>query len=516
MDGMTTTLLGTPSSAIGGPSNLGPQHAAATPYADALVRYATRDTVRLNVPGHAADPETTPRLANYFGEDLLRKDVPPLLAGLDKGHGNPLAASLRLAAEAWGARRTWFLTNGASQANRIAALALGAFRDADAPVVAQRSAHSSFSDGIILGGLSPRFVAPSIDGWFGINHGVSPAALRDALAAHGDERPKGVYLISPSYFGAVADVAALAEIAHEAEAPLVVDAAWGAHFGFHEDLPENPLRLGADLVVSSTHKLGGSLTQSAMLHLGHGPFADELEPLVERAFKLAQSTSESSLLLASLDVARAELQDGHDRIAAAIAAADELRDRIRRGGRFGIVSDTFDRFDDIVAADPLRVSIDVASGGVHGPTARELLMERDGIYLEIATETCVVAVIAPGVIPDVVRVVDALHALPGDTDAAADVTAVGAVGALPEPGELAMLPRDAFFRPAEAVPIDEAVGRVSADALAAYPPGIPNVLPGEIITAELVQFLRHVAGTPGGYVRGAVDPTLETFSVVTR
>lgn len=512
---MTSTLLGTASSATGTSSALAPERATATPYADALARYAARDTVRLNVPGHSADPEATPRLADYFGDHILQKDVPPLLAGLDKGAGNPLAASLRLAAEAWGARRTWFLTNGASQANRIAALALGAFRDADAPVVAQRSAHSSFSDGIILGGLSPRFVAPSIDGWFGINHGVSPAALGAALAALGEhERPKGVYLISPSYFGAVADVAALAEIAHEAGAPLVVDAAWGAHFGFHEDLPENPLRLGADLVVSSTHKLGGSLTQSAMLHLGHGPFADELEPLVERAFKLAQSTSESSLLLASLDVARAELQDGRDRIDAAIAAADELRDRIRRGGRFRIVSDTFDRFDDIVATDPLRVSIDVASGGVHGPTARELLMERDGIYLEIATETCVVAVVAPGVVPDVARVVDALHALPADTDAAADVTAVGAVGALPAPGQLAMLPRDAFFRPAEAVPIDEAVGRVSADALAAYPPGIPNVLPGEVITGELVQFLRHVAATPGGYVRGAVDPTLATLSVV--
>ncbi|MEZ3160813.1 amino acid decarboxylase [Microbacterium sp. BWT-B31] len=499
---------------LGRPSRLASRSVADTPYADALARYAARDTVRLNVPGHSADSEAAPRLADYFGDDLLRKDVPPLLTGLDNGAGNPLAASLRLAAEAWGARRTWFLTNGASQANRIAALALGAFRDADAPVVAQRSAHSSFSDGVILGGLSPRFITPSIDGWFGINHGVSPAALRDALGHH--ERSKGVYLVSPSYFGAVADVAALAEIAHEAGAPLVVDAAWGAHFGFHEELPENPLRLGADLVVSSTHKLGGSLTQSAMLHLGDGPFGDELELLVERAFKLAQSTSESSLLLASLDVARAELQDGRDRIAAAIAAADELRDRIRRGGRFRIVSDTFDRFDDIVAADPLRVSIDVGSGGVHGPTARELLMDRDGIYLEIATETCVVAVVAPGVIPDAARVVDALHALPISIHSAAVGEAVGATGALPEPGELAMLPRDAFFRPTEVVPIDEAVGRVSADALAAYPPGIPNVFPGEVITAELVRFLQHVAATPGGYVRGAADPTLATLSVVSR
>ncbi|WP_309065531.1 aminotransferase class I/II-fold pyridoxal phosphate-dependent enzyme [Microbacterium sp.] len=491
------------------------QQTSSTPYADALARYAARDTVRLNVPGHAADPEAVPQVAEYFGHDVLLKDVPPLLAGLDKGEDNPLAVSQRMAAEAFGARRTWFLTNGASQANRIAALALAGFRAQDAPVIAQRSAHSSFSDGIILGGLSPRFVQPSVDGWFGINHGVSPAALREALARLDEhERPKGVYVISPSYFGAVADVAGLAEVAHEAGAPLIVDAAWGAHFGFHEDVPENPLRLGADLVVSSTHKLGGSLTQSAMLHLGDGRFAEELEPLVERAFRLTQSTSESSLLLASLDLARDALQTGRDRIGAAIAAADELRDRIRRGGRFRIVSDTFDRFDDIVAVDPLRVSIDVASGGVHGPTARELLMERDGVYLEIATETCVVAVVAPGVVPDVARVVDALHALPVDPDAAADVDALDAVTAIPEPGALAMLPRDAFLRSAEAVPFAQAVGRVSAAALAAYPPGIPNVLPGEVITEDAVRFLRRVAATPGGYVRGAADPAIDTLQVV--
>lgn len=506
MDVMTSALLDAPD--LSAPCS----H---TPYADALARYAARTTVRLNVPGHSADRAAAGGLTDFFGHEVLLKDVPPLMPGIDKGEQNPFALSLRLAAEAFGARRTWFLTNGASQANRIAALALAGFGDPAAPIVAQRSAHSSFSDGIILGGLSPRFVQPSIDGWFGINHGVSPAALRDALADLGEgERPKAIYLITPSYFGAVADVAALADIAHEAGAALVVDAAWGAHFGFHEDVPENPLRLGADLMVSSTHKLGGSLTQSAMLHLGHGPFADELEPLVDRAFKLTQSTSESALLLASLDIARDSLATGRERIGAAIAAADELRDRIRRGGRFRIASDTFDRFDDIVDVDPVRVSIDVASGGVHGPTARELLMERDGIYLEIATETCVVAVIAPGVVPDIALVVDALHALPIDADAAADVDAVGSIGTAPAPGRLAMLPRDAFLQPAVALPIEQAIGCVSAETLAAYPPGIPNVLPGEVITEELVRFLQHVIATPGGHVRGATDPTLVTLSVV--
>ncbi|UOQ90251.1 PLP-dependent transferase [Agromyces endophyticus] len=481
-----------------------------TPYADAVARYAETDRARVYVPGHAADPDAAPALTEWFGPELLRRDVPPLLGGIDKGPGNPLAESLALAARAWNARRTWFLTNGASQGNRIAALALGAYRDADAPVVGQRSAHSSFIDGVILAGLAPRFVAPAIDPHLGINHGVSPDALRAALA--GVDRPKGVYLISPSYFGAVADVAALADVAHEAGAPLIVDAAWGAHFGFHPDLPENPLRLGADLVISSTHKLGGSLTQSAMLHLADGPYADELEPLVERAFMLTQSTSASSLLLASLDLARETLETGHDRIAASIAAADRLRDEIRARGRFAVVSDGFGEFDDIIDADPLRVSIDVARGGLHGHTVREQL-EREGISFEISTDSAVVAVLGAGVVPDADRIVEALHAIAPESSGDG-VSAIEAAVALPAPGPLAMLPRAAFLAQGDAVPVADAIGRVSTDALAAYPPGIPNVLPGEVITAEVVAFLQRIAGTPGGYVRGAVDPSLATLRVV--
>lgn len=486
-----------------------------TPYADAVARYADTDRARVYVPGHAADPDAAPALTEFFGAEVLRRDVPPLLAGIDKGPGNPLAQALALAAEAWSARRTWFVTNGASQANRIAALALGAFRGAGDPVVGQRSAHSSFTDGVILAGLSPSFVAPAIDPVLGINHGVSPDALRDALARV--ERPKGVYLISPSYFGAVGDIPALAEVAHAAGAPLIVDAAWGAHFGFHPELPENPVRQGADLVISSTHKLGGSLTQSAMLHLADGPFADELEPLVDRGFTLTQSTSASALLLASLDLARETLQTGEARITASIAAADRLRDEIRSRGRFGIVSDGFGDFADIVDADPLRVSIDVARGGLHGHTVRDRL-ERDGVSFEIATDSAVVAVLGAGVVPDVDRIVEALHALAPEETAfeasGSTETAPASPVALPDPGPLAMLPRDAFFASGAQVPVEEAIGRVSTDALAAYPPGIPNVLPGEVITAEVVEFLQRIAATPGGYVRGAVDPTLATLRVV--
>jgi arginine/lysine/ornithine decarboxylase len=480
-----------------------------TPYADALRRHASRDLVRLIVPGHAAVSEAAPLLSDFFGEEVLRVDVTRLLEGIDKGPDNPLAQAEREAARAWGARRTWFLTNGASQANRTAVLALSRFRSPDQTLVAQRSMHSSFVDGLILSGADPRFVQPSIDARFGVNHGITPESLAEAIA---QTDAKAAYVVSPSYFGAVADIAGLARVCHDAGIPLVVDAAWGAHFGFHPQLPANPVALGADLVVSSTHKMGGSLSQSAMLHLADGPFADELEPLIQRALVLTQSTSESALLLASLDLARATLESGEDRIGASLVAAERLRDAVRATGRFGIVSDTFGEFPDIVSHDPLRVSIDVHSAGLHGHAVREELMRTAGIYTEISTDACIVAFVGPGVEPDADRIVRALMALDPTPELARRDAGDGM--ALPHPGPAVLRPRDAAFAATELVGHRDAVGRVSADSLAAYPPGIPNVLPGEVITAETMDFLRAVAATPGGYVRGAADALVDTVRVV--
>ncbi|HEY2595886.1 MAG TPA: amino acid decarboxylase, partial [Chloroflexota bacterium] len=292
---------------------------SATPYADAVHAYAGRPFVRLDVPGHGGDALAQPELVEVVGERVLALDVPPLVDGIDQGpRPTPLQRSARLAAEAWGAHRTWLLTNGGSKGNLVACLALRHLGD---ELVVQRSMHSSVIDGMVLGGLRGHFVAPAVDAELGVAHGLCPESLASGL----DQHPAAVaaYVVTPSYFGALADVRALAEVAHTRGVPLVVDEAWGAHFGFHPVLPANALAQGADLVVSSTHKLGGSLTQSALLHLGHGTFSERLEPLVNRAFRSLQSTSASSLLTLSLDIARRSLAvHGRGRIDRSLRAAD--------------------------------------------------------------------------------------------------------------------------------------------------------------------------------------------------
>ncbi|GGV38256.1 arginine decarboxylase [Kitasatospora herbaricolor] len=485
------------------PRPLRDQHRA--PYAEAVEAHARQDWLRLNVPGHAADPTGSDRLAHLMGQTPLRLDVPPLVEGLDLGDPNPMDEALQLAAEAWGARRTWFLTNGASQGNRIATLAA---RSLGRTLVVQRSVHSSVIDGLVLSGLNAAFVHPSVDAGLGIAHGVTPADLAQTLAAHQDTA--AAHVVTPSYFGAVADVRGLAEAAHAAGVPLIVDEAWGSHFGFHPDLPSNALDHGADLVVSSTHKLTGSLTQSAMLHLADGAFADVLEPLIQRAFHLTQSTSASALLLASLDVARQTLATGRKRIAGSIDAAEDIRRAIRSAGRFAVVSDDFDRFPDITASDPLRVPIDTRSGGISGHEARRRLMRDHRVMVEVATDSAVVAVIGACSVPQPARFVGALHALPvplGEQP-------IPSLLRLPAPGPVRMTTRQAFLASSRTVRAQEAIGRISADTLAAYPPGIPNILPGEVVTAELVDFFHRTVAAPNGHVRGAADPGVVTMRVV--
>jgi arginine decarboxylase len=477
----------------------------ATPYADAVRAYAAQPFVRLDVPGHGGDAVAEPELARVLGERVLALDVPPLVSGIDQGpRPTPLQRSAQLAADAWGAHRTWLLTNGGSKGNLVACLAL---RHLGELIVAQRSMHSSVMDGMVLGGLQGHFVAPEVDAQLGAAHGLRAESLDVAL----DQHPGAVaaYVVTPSYFGAVADVRALAEVAHARGVALVVDEAWGAHFGFHPDLPANALGLGADLVVSSTHKLGGSLTQSALLHLGRGRFAERLEPLVNRAFRSLQSTSASSLLMLSLDIARSSLAvRGTERIGRSLRAAERLREGVRATGRFRELSERFAASPGVVAVDPLRIVIDTRSGGLSGHEARQVLFDGHQVHTEMATDSVIVAVIGAGAEPDVDRVLRALEALPDH----------GAAGtppiALPEPGPAVVSLRQAYFAEAELVRADDAVGRVSSDALAAYPPGIPNVLPGELITAATRDFLQRTAASPFGHVRGAADAALTQMRVL--
>ncbi len=492
---------------------VGDPHSVA-PYAEALRSLAAHDWQRLHVPGHQANPENVPGLVNVVGDEALRYDFPMLFSSIDQhswtsvraGQRTPLEQAQYLAADAWGASRTWFVTNGASGCNHIAT---NVIRGLGEQFIAQRSVHSSVIDGIVHVGLDPYFVQGSVDTQLGAAHGVTAEQIEQALREHPESA--AVFIVTPSYFGAVADVAAIAEVAHSFGVPLIVDEAWGSHFGFHEGLPVNAVRAGADLVISSTHKAAGSLTQTAMIQLGHGQYAEALEGLVDRVVRSYQSTSSSALLLASIDEARRNLMTtGHDRITQALESVEAVRQGIREGGRFGDATPAVRGMPDAIDHDPFKVVIDLRNSGISGTQAHHILIRDHQVVIELATATAIILLVGATSPIDAPRVLKALHALPRmDNDAS-----VSTMQPLPAPGERVLKPTDAFFAPMEVVSAADAVGRVSADSLAAYPPGVPNVIPGERLTQEVVDFLRSAGAAPSGYVRGANDPNVDTFRVL--
>jgi arginine decarboxylase len=442
-----------------------------------------------------------------IGRAALEHDIPALTWGIDIGPTpTPFEHAQRLAAGAWGARRTWFLVNGASQGNLAAGLALAHYGDR---VVLQRNGHSSTIDALVLSGLRPTFVAPEIDDELGIAHCITPESLERALAA----TPGAVaaWIVSPTYFGAVADVRTLADIAHSFDVPLIVDEAWGAHLAFHPALPEHALAAGADLVISSTHKIVGSFTQSAMLHLG-GRLDEDI---VDRTITLTESTSPNSLLFASLDAARRHaVVHGRELIEETIRAADAAREQIRGIPGLDVLDGRFIGRAGVFAYDPLRLAVDVRGLAIDGFDVARRLRENADINLELAGQHVVVGVFGIGGEPGMLseRFIAALRDVAAEVGLAVDGSKVRFAPAPPW-GELVMTPREAFLGAQEVVPAAEAVGRIAAESLATYPPGIPNVLPGERLSAETLAYIQRTLEL-GGSIRGASDRLLRTVRVV--
>jgi arginine decarboxylase len=478
------------------------------PYLDAVVAYGFRGPGRFHVPGHKGGEGADPGLRHAIGDDALLIDIPQDIQGIDLGpEPTPYQQAEQLAAEAHGAERTWFLTNGATQGNHALALALAPL---GARVVAQRNSHASLVDGLVLSGGLPSFVAPEYDDELGMAHGVTPEALGAALDATPDAR--AAFIVSPTYYGMAADVEGCAAACHERGVPLVVDQAWGPHFGFHPDLPPSALSQGADAVLTSTHKIVGSLPQSALLHVAGTGRIDVAR--VGRAMRLVRSTSQSALLMASLDGARRQLAiHGEALLHETIAAASRTRARMAKIPGIALVDGDFVGRPGVAGWDPMRLVVDVRGTGCTGYEVADALRRAYDVQPELATHATMVLLLGIAQSPL------SLERVAGDLDEIVKrISRAGTADALVRPtqalsNEMAVSPREAFLGDAEAVAVDDAVGRVSCESIAGYPPGIPALLPGERITEEAIAYLRELRDA-GARLHGASDPAFATITVL--
>jgi arginine decarboxylase len=478
------------------------------PYLDAVVAYAFRGPARYHVPGHKGGPGADPGVRKAIGVDALAADVPQDIHGIDLGPSpTPYERAEQLAADAFGAARTFFLTNGATQGNHALCLALAPL---GTRIVAQRNSHASIVDGLVLSGGLPSFVAPEYDDELGITHCVTPPALEAALSAAPD--PKAAFLVSPTYYGMAADVMGCAEVAHRAGVPLVVDQAWGPHFGFNHALPPTALSQGADAMLTSTHKIAGSLTQSAMLHIGHNGRVDA--GAVARALRLLRSTSPSSLLISSLDGSRRQLAlHGEQLLYETLEAIDVARVKLETIDGIALVDSSLVGRMGVAAYDPLRIVLDVRGTGRTGYEIADELRRSYDVHVELPMQATIVFVVGLG------DSVAALRRLAGDVDEVVKrmseprATAPIVPPAAALSNEVAVPPRDAFLGEAEQVAVDAAVGRISCESIASYPPGVPALLPGERISAETIAYLRELASS-GARLHGASDPAFRTINVL--
>ncbi len=458
------------------------------PLLDAWLRFHEEAPTPFTIPGH--------KQRHDLVGDVVAGDV-PLYAGLDtmKLTGGVLADAEARAARLWGADVCRFSTGGATHANQSIALAIGGEGDR---VVVSRTLHRSMLLGLVLAGLVPVWVRPEVDPGTGLPLGVAPSTVAEALTQYPDAR--AVLVGDPSYLGTVGDVAGLAEAAHAHDVPLVVDAAWAAHFGFHGDLPRHALQVGADALVVSAHKMLPAWSQAALVLAR----TERLDPSrLDAGVEATATTSPAGAILASTDAARALLErDGETLLGDAIAAVRAGRDRLSAVEGLVVV--------DGPGIDPLKFTLLLAGTGADGNAVEADLLAA-GLPIEAGERDLLVAVASLADTADTVgALVEAVVASVGRRRGPPRSTSASPVYAVEPVTRLS--PRAAYFAPWETVGADAAVGRVSVELVAPYPPGIPVLAPGEEVTAAALDALQQ-ARTAGVRIAYAADPTLATLRV---
>ena len=475
------------------------------PLAAAMKAYAASGALAFHTPGHKQGLGAHPLLRALVTEEGLREEV-SLADELDDLHRPEgcLKEAQDKAARLWGADEAFFSVNGTTGA--IHAMLMAALSPGD-EVIVPRNVHRSVVGGLILSGARPVYVTPETDDALGIAHGMTAEAVRRALEEHPSAR--AVTAVYPTYYGVASDLREIAAAAHEKGLPLLVDEAHGAHLRFSEELPPDALSCGADLVAQSTHKLLGAMTQASVLFRKGGRVSPER---VRRAASMLSTTSPNYLLMASIDIARLQMEEeGEMRVGRAVRLSEELRAAVN--GLPGLWCFGRERMGKPGAAsfDVTKLTVNVSGLGLSGEEAFRFLRGLK-IQAELADARNVLFIVsAADTEKETECLLEALTALSREY---ADRRGASCVS-VPAPPTLptALSPREAFFAERESVPLLQAVGRVAAEEVAFYPPGIPAVVPGERITEEAVAYLREMARM-GLKVTGPRDPSLTTICVV--
>ena len=467
------------------------------PLLDAYLSYFETDHTPFTIPGHK---QRASLLDAGLGA-VVDSDI-PLYGGLDeiKLTNQVLKKSEALAAKLWGADFARFSTGGSTHANQAVIFALGQPGD---KVAVSRTAHRSVLSALVLAGLEPIWMNPEIDSATGVPIGISITELQRVLK----ENPIAVLLTEPGYLGTLSDLSALITAAHDKSIPVIVDAAWGGHFGFHPDLPQHVIAQGADALITSVHKALPGYSASALLLAQTKYLSAER---LEQSFETTHTTSPAGAPLASIDAVRALLQTrGPEVLGALLENVAQFKLAVQANFDLPIFLNPSDfpagRFD------PVKIVLRVQQLGASGVDIEKALIAQ-GVRVEMADRDTIVflATLADtqadfqALAMKLVPILKKLQGAPRESATALSWSVVP---------QIATSMRDAYFAKTEMVSAINAIGRVSADLIAPYPPGVAVVAPGELLTEQIVSGL-SASQKAGVRIAYATDPTLQNYRVV--
>ena len=473
-----------------------------TPLLDGLNRYVKKRVVAFDVPGHKQG-KGDKTLIDVFGSQCVQYDFNSshYLDNLSNPSGIIKEAHL-LAAQAFSASHAFFMVNGTSMAVMVMILACVKEHES---IIMPRNVHKSALNALILGGSNPIYVDPKMDSQLGISCAMDAQEVIKTIKDH--PYAKAVFVNNPTYYGLVSDLSTIVKVAHEYGMKVLVDEAHGAHFYFHHDLPITAMAAKADMSSISLHKTGGSLTQSSILLCGENMDYNH----VLQTINLLQTTSASYLLMVSLDVARAKLQDeGEVMFTKIMALADYARSEINAMG--GYIAFGVDRIGQhgIFGYDRTKLSIHTQGVGLSGKKVYDILRDEYGIQLEFGDVSNVLAIISVGDRAlEVERLIAALQDIKhryGQSHTSQSIQE------FIQP-QVQMSPKQAYRAQHEMVDFKTSLGRVSAEMIMAYPPGIPILSYGELITSDVLDYIAF-GRLNEQFLMGAYDSSLKTLKVV--
>jgi lysine decarboxylase len=467
------------------------------PLLDAYLSYFEKARTPFTIPGHK-------QKATALDADLgaiVDSDI-PLYGGLDeiKLTNQTLKKAESLAAKLWGADYARFSTGGSTHANQAIIFALGQPGD---KVAVSRTAHRSVLSALVLAGLEPIWMNPELDSATGVPIGIGVDELNKAL----QEKPVAVLLTEPGYLGTISDLPVLIKAAHDEKVPVILDAAWGGHFGFHTKLPKHAFQLGADALITSTHKALPGYSASALLLARTRLLSAER---LEQSFETTHTTSPAGAPLASIDGVRALLQTrGEELIERLLENIHRFKETVQ--AEFPLPIFLYPNDFPAGRFDPSKVVLRVQQLGASGVEIEEDL-QKQGIRVEMADrDTIVFLATIADTAADFEHLADALIPILKKRQEQRRESATALSWSVVPQKATSM--RDAYFAKTEMVSADQAIGRISADLIAPYPPGVAVVAPGEILTEQIVKGLQ-ASRAAGVRIAYASDATLVEFRVV--